>query len=273
MGPLDTLGAVTAPTRTIAQEVVDASAAAGFPLSTLWGKNTGSGEHGTGRAVDFMVETAGDLIPNSQTRAAGDFIAEYLWSNRDRFGLTHEIWRQRIRSTVVSPGVWRAMADRGTPTKNHIDHVHALFDGRAVTALSPQPAQGAHGTQPAVPAVPAHVQLDTDGLMGFASRQQFQLNAGTEPDGEISTPSAWVRWVQLFLNARGFRDWDNRPLEIDGLGIRANTTGTTGKTRTTWALQGYTHTRQDGRLSGPAEGGSACIRQMQEWHNANKLFA
>lgn len=121
------LGAVTASTKAIAEEVLDHLERRGTPLpkhpdtgsQVVWGKAAGS-EHGTGRALDFMV-TGGTGV--------GDVIADYVWTHRERLGLIHIIWRQRIRSTRVSPGVWRQMADRGSPTNNHMDHPHCFFDG------------------------------------------------------------------------------------------------------------------------------------------------
>jgi hypothetical protein len=64
----------------------------------------------------------------------GDRIYNYLWANRGRLGVKHIIWQQSITSTVVDPGVRRAMADRGSPTENHMDHVHVLFFDKAYVA-------------------------------------------------------------------------------------------------------------------------------------------
>ena len=143
--PLRYLGRVTPQTRAIAQEVTDAAAAVGYPVTVLWGM--GGGEHATGRALDFMVSHAGSLITDPQ--AAGNFIADYLWTHRDRLGLIHEIWRQRIRSTDprYSPGQWVWMEDRGSPTENHYDHVHALFNGVY--------------TPPATPPIPTQILEET----------------------------------------------------------------------------------------------------------------
>ena len=126
------LGNVTVSTATIAAEVLAYLEHNGTPLRphpdtgvpVVWGYSPGA-EHGTGRALDFMV---------TADTSVGDVIADYVWEHRERLGLVHVIWRQRIRSTVVSPGVWRRMADRGSPTENHMDHPHCFFDGRAVKA-------------------------------------------------------------------------------------------------------------------------------------------
>ena len=142
--PLNYLGSVKAPTRAIAREVNDHLNRVGKPLpvypemgsSVMWGYNAGGAEHGTGRAIDFM---------SRNSKSVGDEVADYLWANRERFGLIHLIWRQRIRSTVTQPGVWRGMSDRGSPTENHMDHVHAYFNGKAVSGSS----GGSQSTTPA----------------------------------------------------------------------------------------------------------------------------
>lgn len=68
--------------------------------------------HPAGRALDFMVSDA-----------RGTALAGYLLANRRRLGVTYVIWQQRINDGSG----WRAMADRGSPTQNHMDHVHASF--------------------------------------------------------------------------------------------------------------------------------------------------
>jgi hypothetical protein len=69
-----------------------------------------------GRAADFMVGT---------DRAKGDAVAQYVIDNAARFRVEYVIWRQRIY--LVSSGTWKAMADRGSPTANHMDHPHVAF--------------------------------------------------------------------------------------------------------------------------------------------------
>ena len=109
------LGNIKPETRKIVKEVFDAAQRSGHDVWFLWGM--GTGEHGTGRGIDFMV----------RNKAAGDFVKSYIWNNRSRFHLQHIIWRQHIRSTTTSPGVDRKMANRGNTTANHFDHNHVLF--------------------------------------------------------------------------------------------------------------------------------------------------
>lgn len=113
------LGKVTGPTEKRAKEIFDAAKKAGHQIWFMWGYdgNASNTEHHSGRALDFMV----------RGHAAGQWVRDYIWRNRARLRLQHVIWEQHITSTVTSPGVVRKMADRGSVTENHMDHVHALF--------------------------------------------------------------------------------------------------------------------------------------------------
>lgn len=113
------LGSVTGATKSKSKEIFDAAKAAGHQIWFMWGYdgNASNTEHHSGRALDFMV----------RNHAAGQWVRNYIWTNRARLDLQHVIWEQHITSTVTSPGVVRKMADRGSVTENHMDHVHALF--------------------------------------------------------------------------------------------------------------------------------------------------
>ena len=67
-------------------------------------------DHGSGHAVDIMCNFA-----------EGDAIAAYMQANASSLGIKYIIWKQRI---WFPGGSWRMMADRGSPTQNHMDHVH-----------------------------------------------------------------------------------------------------------------------------------------------------
>lgn len=68
-------------------------------------------DHPSGRAVDFMTTD----------RGLGDGIANLLINRAGELNIEYIIWRQRI----WFPGKgWRQMADRGSVTANHYDHVH-----------------------------------------------------------------------------------------------------------------------------------------------------
>lgn len=129
------LGAVTPKTKAAALEILSAAAAAGHTIKQVWGYNPASvPEHSSGKAVDFMVYS---------DKAAGDWIADYVWTNRERLGLRWIIWYQRIRS--ASPGKsgeWEPMPDRGDNTQNHKDHPHVFFDDTYTAPDGSKPPSG-----------------------------------------------------------------------------------------------------------------------------------
>ena len=137
------LGPVKNNVQQLCAEVITAAEAAlpGHTVNRVWGFNAASKpEHSAGTALDFMVYS---------DRQLGDWIADYLWANRSRLGLRWEIWQQAIRSTSEGkPGTWVGMADRGSSTQNHRDHVHANFWEKAYV-----PPAGGSSTPPP-PAAP-----------------------------------------------------------------------------------------------------------------------
>ena len=94
---------------------VIAAVRANFPqigsIGTLRG---GGGDHGSGHACDIMTSDV----------ALGTAIAEYMRAHAGQLGITYVIWRQHIWSVARSGEGWRLMADRGSTTANHYDHVH-----------------------------------------------------------------------------------------------------------------------------------------------------
>lgn len=135
----DRLGPVKPNIPHIARELITQAAGTGLgEFSTLYGYSASSvPEHSAGLAIDFMVYAPGN---RSILTPLGDWAADYLWHHRDRLGLRWEIWRQRVRSTSPGkPGTWVAMADRGSATQNHYDHVHAFFWEKAYVGISAPP--------------------------------------------------------------------------------------------------------------------------------------
>lgn len=130
------LGNVSGPTKSKSKEIFDAAKKAGHQVWFMWGYdgNAGNTEHHSGRALDFMI----------RNHAAGQWIRNYIWTNRARLNLQHVIWEQHITSTVTSPGVVRKMADRGDTTQNHMDHVHVLF----FTGVYKAPGEGTGPVDP-----------------------------------------------------------------------------------------------------------------------------
>lgn len=75
--------------------------------------------HQFGRAIDFMT-----FSNNSQGYAIRDFLVAHA----KEFGIDHIIYMQQIW-TPYRP-TWRHMADRGSATANHLDHVHVAVKDR-----------------------------------------------------------------------------------------------------------------------------------------------
>jgi hypothetical protein len=86
-----------------------------FDVSSLGGvgSRANASDHPKGLAIDFMVG-----------RATGDKLAQYVLKYRDIFKVKYVIYRQRIN---FGSG-WKPMEDRGSPTANHMDHVHVSFN-------------------------------------------------------------------------------------------------------------------------------------------------
>ena len=98
-------------------------AAANF-LGCQFGKPTvlgvagraGNSDHPSGKALDFVVD-----------RGTGNALADCALHNQEALGISYVIWRQRIN---FGSG-WKPMEDRGSPTANHMDHVHVSFESGA----------------------------------------------------------------------------------------------------------------------------------------------
>jgi hypothetical protein len=68
--------------------------------------------------VDYMVLS---------DTALGNAIVQYHIAHWTELGVEYLIYKQRMLS---SPGgSWQPMADRGSATANHMDHVHVNYRG------------------------------------------------------------------------------------------------------------------------------------------------
>jgi len=87
---------------------------AAFPSITSYGTyRAGSSDHASGRAIDVMV-----------SGSAGWAVAEFVRANYAQLGVSYVIHSQNIWSVDRGGEGWRGMADRGSTTANHYDHVH-----------------------------------------------------------------------------------------------------------------------------------------------------
>jgi hypothetical protein len=95
-----------------------------FPMPFSYGclRPGDPGEHGKGRACDFMMSSGGRL-PDAVAKERGDALAQWCIDHASQYGIMYIIWQQRFYDMRTGTG-WRMMADRGGTTANHYDHVH-----------------------------------------------------------------------------------------------------------------------------------------------------
>ena len=93
-----------------------------FPAIGCYRPET-SGEHPLGRACDFMLSTGG-IMPTAGNVQRGYQIAAWAQANASQLGIMYIIYRQRIWDIRMASSGWVPMADRGSITANHFDHVH-----------------------------------------------------------------------------------------------------------------------------------------------------
>jgi hypothetical protein len=93
-------------------------------ISNFLGRRTSSGYHGQGRAVDNMISDS----------TVGWEIARWVRAHHKELGAMEVIYRQHIWTVQRSSEGWRSMSDRGSPTANHMDHVHVSVYGNRGTA-------------------------------------------------------------------------------------------------------------------------------------------
>lgn len=103
--------------------------AAKFPqIQTIGGWRADGGgynDHPSGRAVDVMIPN----YTSAQGIALGNAVNKYILDNKKHFKLEYTIWRQTYYPAVGKSNI---MNDRGDPTQNHFDHVHATVEGHGM---------------------------------------------------------------------------------------------------------------------------------------------
>jgi hypothetical protein len=93
-------------------------------VKTFLGVRSSSGYHGEGRALDCMISDS----------SVGWDIAKWVRANARSLGVMEVIYHQQIWTVQRSSEGWRSMSDRGSPTANHMDHVHVSVYGNSGTA-------------------------------------------------------------------------------------------------------------------------------------------
>jgi hypothetical protein len=93
-------------------------------FTSFLGRRSSSGYHGQGRAIDGMISNS----------TVGWNAARWLRANAKSLGVMEVIYRQQIWTVQRSSDGWRPMSDRGSPTANHMDHVHVSVYGSSGSA-------------------------------------------------------------------------------------------------------------------------------------------
>jgi TP901 family phage tail tape measure protein len=75
-------------------------------------------DHPSGHALDIMMPNGG----SGSDKKLGDAVADYMTKHQHENAVKYVMWRQHVWTDPKTS--WRKMEDRGSPTANHMDHVH-----------------------------------------------------------------------------------------------------------------------------------------------------
>lgn len=142
-----------------------------------WRPKDGFNEHFNGQAIDIMVPDYG----SAGGTAYGDKILKYILGNAGALGVDYVLWQQRQWN---ADGTSSAMSDRGSPTQNHMDHLHAHTVGtpQLPGASAPRPKPSTPSvTMPSAPSasIPA-AAASTPGLSSAIDTSGLQLPSGND---------------------------------------------------------------------------------------------
>lgn len=174
----------------------------------------GYNEHSSGNALDVM-------IPGWDTekgKALGDEVLGWTMKNGDALGLSWALWRQRSHNPGDMQG--QMMEDRGSPTQNHMDHLHifmnnapkegATLTGPTLTAGTTPPSGGVGPTASSSTPIGSGITGSTPSWGNSGGGSKF--NSASEAKRSGITP-VWV---------------ENWPSSIGGSSGSSLSTGSTG---------------------------------------------
>lgn len=180
-----------------------------FHIKDIGGYRSGADaqDHATGLALDFMVYA---------DRATGQGLADYVQGHASELSVSYVIWEQHIWNIARASEGWRPMADRGSPTANHLDHVHVSLTGN-----------GAIPTD-----LPAAANCTTSagaGLTGLPSNPGSPFKDGAPyptplPRANPRSVQGAIAWMQQ-QRQTGTTGWQNRCLASVGLAYGWSATG------------------------------------------------
>jgi hypothetical protein len=88
-------------------------------VTSFGGLRGGGGFHASGQAVDCMISDP----------KVGRQLADWVRAHARELGVSEVIYSQHIWTVQRGSEGWRSMSDRGSPTANHMDHVHVSVYG------------------------------------------------------------------------------------------------------------------------------------------------
>ena len=173
-----------------------------FGVDTIGGYRPGNtydySGHPAGLAIDLMVPIS------DAGKQQGQQIADYSLKNHAELGIKYVIWYQKIWSVERASEGWRAMEDRGSPTQNHVDHVHISFNQQPGTgdlagmlneACGNAPGQAAGGVDSAASVVGGWTFPSTGrrisspfGMRVHPVTGEYKLHTGVDYPAACGTP-------------------------------------------------------------------------------------
>ncbi|WKV22168.1 endolysin [Mycobacteroides phage 8UZL] len=164
-------------------------------ITSIGGRRSedGYGEHSSGNAIDIM-------IPNWQTpqgKALGDSVKAFIVKNAEALGLDGLIWQQRSFGYGGSlTGDGKKMGDRGSPTQNHMDHLHVMLGkgrgagAQAVSAPSVPLITGGVNGSIAASGAPSILKGSTSGAGGGGSYYEVDPKKVREAEDKVTDKEA-----------------------------------------------------------------------------------
>ena len=168
------------------------------------------GEHSSGEALDIMV---------GNNRNLGEQINRWLLQNADVLGLQYNLWRQAQwdPSGTITP-----MENRGSPTANHQDHIHARVSPGASASGNVMPL-GSHSYQSGVSGLsdPLGTGPTPVSVQSFSQEATGSLFKGLGLDSDLGASRGLAGLIENAIKAIGM-------LAIAPLAAYNQATGNTG---------------------------------------------
>ncbi|QDP98588.1 M23 family metallopeptidase [Microlunatus elymi] len=136
-----------------------------------------------------MISSAFRDYSSPKAVAYGNRVAEWVKAHHAELGVQYIIYHQRIWNVQRNNEGWRRMPDRGSPTANHMDHVHVTTYGDAArpTALTPDADAGT-----AVTPVEHYTLSATFGQVGSWARYHTGLDFAAPIGTEVRAAEAGI---------------------------------------------------------------------------------